>query len=235
MNMSTIENKVHIEEEHQEKRGIREFWNWLWHSESWMSYIVFLIIIFIIIKFILFPTLTLIFGTSLPLAIVESSSMDHNSLNYCMAYDSSLNCIKQSRDYSICGNTMQESKFLNSDEYWQTCGKWYEQKEISKEEFLGFSFKNGFRKGDIMIISGKKNIEIGDVLIFNGGMNHPIIHRVVSLNPIQTKGDHNEVQLPIETNINPGQIIGVALGKIPYAGWPKVFLCENLKIPLICA
>ena len=72
------------------KQEIKKSWKWIWNSDSIWSWIVALIVIFIIIKFIFFPTLSLIFGTSLPLAGVESSSMDHQivkddsgTLNLC--------------------------------------------------------------------------------------------------------------------------------------------------------
>jgi len=206
----------------KKENKIQEFWNWLWNSDSWLSYVVFLIIIFVVIKLIFFPALSLIFGTSLPLAIVESSSMDHNSV------------ITSGANYDLCGKTFSNSKFFNLNEYWQECGSWYENKNITKEQFSEFKFKNGFRKGDIMIIFGKKteNLKIGDVLIFNGGSAHPIIHRIVSLNPLQTKGDHNAEQIGIrpdskgidETNIKESQIVGVAIAKIPYVGYLKIWM-----------
>jgi signal peptidase I len=209
------------------ENNIKKFWNWLWHSDSWLSYIVFLAIIFLFIKFVFLPSLGLIFGTSLPLAIVESSSMDHHAL-------------KSGNNYEICGKSFEKSKFLNFDEYWNSCGNWYEKnKNITKNQFEDFKFKNGFRKGDIMIILGKKpeKIQIGDVLIFNAGRNYPIIHRIVSIlnNIIQTKGDHNSGQLTPssdiyrtdETNIQQSQIIGVAVARIPYVGWLKIFAVEN--------
>ena len=76
---------------------------------------------------------------------------------------------------------------------------------------------------------------IGDVLIFQINRKHPIIHRIVSLNPLQTKGDHNSGQLPEEKNISDNQIIGIAIGKIPYIGWPKVKLCEMIPLPKVCS
>ena len=208
-----------------EKSKIKEAWNWLWNSESWSSYLIFLILIFIIVKFIFLPSLSLIFGTSLPLAIVESSSMDHNILTQING------------GYEICGKTLGEGKFLNIDEYWQTCGSWYEQRNITKEQFSSFKLSNGFRKGDIIIIFGEKveNLKVGDILIFQSGQATPIIHRIISLSPLQTKGDHNPTQIGIvpdprgidETNIRSNQIIGVAVAKIPYLGWIKLFVFEH--------
>ncbi len=210
---------------------LREFWKWLWESDSTWSYIVFLILVFVFIKFIFMPGLSLLFGMGLhglPLAIVESSSMEHYSIK---GTDQKCNL----NSYGICGSCFDNKNSFNLDEYWNTCGNWYEQNtNITKEQFSQFSLKNGFRKGDIMIIFKKKTINIGDVIIFEAGSAHPIIHRVISLNPIQTKGDHNEAQLvpgnnnygANEKNIPEERIVGTAVFKIPWLGWPKLMVVE---------
>ena len=127
------------------------------------------------------------------------------------------------------------------DNWWQENGAWYEDKSITKEQFAEFSKKNGFTKGDIFFVRGTKaeNIKIGDTIIFvSGAAQRPIIHRVVSLNPIQTKGDHNALQFTPtnngagidETNIKPEQIIGkVTAGKIPLLGWLKLIFYEPFR------
>lgn len=207
---------VKIDKEREESNKLKQFWKWLWDSESWLSYLVFLIIVFIFVKFIFLPGLGMIFGTALPLAIVESSSMDHHVLDETGVND-------------ICGTVFDKTGFLNSDEYWNTCGSWYEgNTNITKAEFQNFIFKNGFSKGDLIIIFGKKanELKIGDVIIFNAGRANPIIHRVISLNPIQTKGDHNPGQLNEEKTINLNQVVGVAVAKIPYVGWVKLIFFE---------
>ena len=56
---------------------VKKGWDWVWNSDSWLSWVVALVIIFVFVKFVFFPILSLMFGTSLPLAGVESSSMDH--------------------------------------------------------------------------------------------------------------------------------------------------------------
>lgn len=202
----------------KEANKLKQFWNWLWNSESIWSYLVFLVLVYIFIKLIFFPILSLLMGTSLPLAIVESSSMDHRSLN-------------DYGNYEICGNTFPDKESFNSEEYWNICGKWYENNtNITKEQFSKFRFENGFSKGDLMIIIGKDNPEIGDVIVFQTARAHPIIHRIISKSPtLETKGDHNPAQLPEETNISENQVIGVAVAKIPYIGWLKLFFVEAWK------
>ncbi len=218
------------------KEAIKKSWKWIWHSDSIWSWIVALALIYIIIKFIFFPTLSLIFGASLPLAGVESSSMDHQIVK---------------DDYhrlSLCENIYSEQEkkdigHIDFNEYWETCGSWYEQRDISKEQFSEFSMKNGFKKGDIIVVWGRFKSKIGDIIIFKPNSKstapRPIIHRIVSIenNIIQTKGDHNGKQLITfnniyktdETNISEEQIIGKAVIRIPLLGWPKIWATELIN------
>ncbi|MEA3330013.1 MAG: S26 family signal peptidase [Nanoarchaeota archaeon] len=177
-----------------------EFWNFAWHEDSFWSWIVFIGLVFVLIKMIIFPVLSLVTGTVLPLAIVESCSMYHGE---------------------------------GFEDWWGNSGEWYENQGISKEDFGDFYLRRGFTKGDIFFILGvkKENLELGDVIIFDGGK--PIIHRVVGLNPLQTKGDNyltNADSLSVETNIKEEQIIGKAtIIKVPLLGWTKLIFYEPFR------
>lgn len=212
---------------------LKKFWRWIWDSDSFLSWIVALIVIFVIVKFIFFPVLSLIFGTSLPLAGVESSSMDHQ-------------IVKDDYNYlNLCGKlySSEEKQHLNFNEYWEKCGSWYEERNITKEQFSKFTLKNGFSKGDIIIVWGRFTPKLGDIIIFKPDANslapRPIIHRIVKIQDgiIQTKGDHNEGQLnpsnniykTDETNIKEYQLIGKAVFKIPYLGYIKIWSVEILN------
>jgi signal peptidase I len=227
----------------QIKERLKEFWHWVWNSESIWSYLVFLILVFIIVKFMFFPLLGIAFSSELPMAIVESSSMDHNFIKYCVSTDVSRNkCNAFSGDYELCGEKISESIPVKFDDYWLTCGGWYSRNtDINKEQFQDFSFKNGFRKGDILIIMGWKKPEVGDVVLFKPNPEslapRPIIHRAISTEPLQTKGDHNEKQLSTsnnayktdETDISGDQVIGIAVARIPWLGWGKLIFVEIWK------
>ena len=39
---------------------------------------------------------------------------------------------------------------------WIEQNNWYEENDISKEAFMSYKFKNGFNKGDIMVLRGIK-------------------------------------------------------------------------------
>ena len=131
---------------------------------------------------------------------------------------------------------------MNFDDWWNKNGDWYLENDISKEEFEKFSLKNGFNKGDIMILIGKdvKNLDLGDVIVFRGNRKDPIIHRIVDKNSdnnvinFQTKGDNNKDSIKNnqldETSIKEEEIVGKAVLRIPLLGYIKICFVELLKL-----
>jgi len=184
----------------------RQAWNWIWHSDSALSWVVALVLAFIVVKFIFFPALTFLLGTQLPLVVVESSSMEHPG--------------------SFVGNVIGAEN--NFEVWWREKGEWYEQNGIDKEDTTSWELRTGFDKGDIMIVYGRFQPEVGDVIIFEANTKHPIIHRIISINgnTIQTKGDNNDGQLPIEKTINKNDLVGKAVFRIPKLGWIKLVFVE---------
>jgi len=181
------------------KKEIKKFWNFLWHSNSIWSWVLLIVLSYVLIKFIFFPTLGLIVGSKMPLVVIESCSMYHKG-----------------------------DIFSNFKSWWESHQTWYHQNGITMENFSNFDYKNGLNKGDILLIIRDKNLELGDIIVFEAGQQHPIIHRVVKLNPLETKGDNNPNQLSggIEQNIKEEQIIGKAVLRIPKLGWFKLIFYE---------
>jgi len=195
----------------ESKNPVRRFFNWLWNSDSLLSWIVSLALAFVIVKFVFFPLLSFALATSLPLVVVESSSMEHPQAGFI-------------------GNVIGSEGSFNI--FWQEKGKWYENKNIEKEEAEKWPLKTGFDKGDIMIVWGRGDTEVGDIIIFEANTQHPIIHRVVSIsgNTIETKGDNNPEQLSIEKNISENDVVGKAVFRIPKLGWVKLVFVEIAKV-----
>ncbi len=179
----------------KQENNLKKFWEFL-KADTWQSWIVSIILIILFIKFILFPSLSLITGSPLPLVVIESCSMYH------------------------------ESGF---EDWWGKNSQWYESKGISKSDFESFSFSNGLNKGDIMFVIGKENYKIGDIIIFTASAKYPLIHRIISANPIATKGDHNSDQLDIEREISKNAILGKSVVKIPFLGWVKLIFFESYR------
>lgn len=188
------------------KKYWEKFWFLLWKDDSLKGWIFSIIFLFLFIKLIFFPGLSLITGTSLPLAIVESCSMYH-----------------------------QGNLFSNFDSWYERHEDKYIDFTINQLDFGDFSFKNGFNKGDILFIVGTNpsKLKQGEVIIFNGGQKNPIIHRIVNIKEengkriFSTIGDNNNGQLSVEKEITEDQIIGRAVFRIaPYLGWGKLIFFE---------
>jgi len=121
-----------------------------------------------------------------------------------------------------------EHNGLDFDSWWEGNKEFYTDFGIKKEEFSEYKFNNGFNKGDLMILTGVKDIERGDLLVFNGNAPGPIIHRVIKINldnnkeHIQTKGDNNSGSRQDESSITRDRTVGKAIIRIPYLGWVKL-------------
>lgn len=91
-----------------------------------------------------------------------------------------------------------------------------------------------FSRGDILILKGGavSELKLGDIIVYSPeGQNTPIVHRIVSKNPdgtFQTKGDANAGQLSFEKRVSSGQIHGMVLAVIPYAGWIKIAVTDYM-------
>ncbi|MBI2112593.1 transglycosylase SLT domain-containing protein, partial [Candidatus Woesearchaeota archaeon] len=140
-------------------------WNFFWNDDSIGSWIANIIVAFVLIRFLLYPLLGVILGTGFPIVAVVSESMEHGL-----------------HEGVLCGQEFIE--FPESFEnYWKVCGQWYTEQGITPEEFQNFKFKNGFNKGDVIILwrANRDNIQLGDILVFQGSKPQPIIHRVVKV------------------------------------------------------
>jgi signal peptidase I len=115
------------------------------------------------------------------------------------------------------------------DDWWYRNAVWYEERNITKEYFEAYPFKNGLNKGDIIFTWGRDDYKKGDVIIFSAPTRYPIIHRLISDEIITTKGDNNLGQLDIEREVLSEQVIGKAAFKIPLLGWLKLVFFEPFK------
>ncbi|MBW2989567.1 signal peptidase I [Candidatus Woesearchaeota archaeon] len=141
---------------------------------------------------------------------------------------------------AVVSSSMEHSGKFNN--WWTSQGSWYNEIGISESQFSNFDFKNGFNKGDIMILYGKKshNILIGDVIVFKSRRPDPIIHRVVKKWELdgsyyfQTKGDHNEDSIRSvtldETKISEEQLLGKATIRIPLLGYVKIWFVSLIHL-----
>ncbi|MFC1696899.1 signal peptidase I, partial [Nanoarchaeota archaeon] len=187
-------NPFNMEKKHRKKPKsmIGKAWHFLWHEDSWLSWIALVIVAFVAIKYIFFPLIGLLFATSHPIVAVVSSSMEHNpnfddwwdsNTARCPYYDQG--CSDDSSNNNCFYRCTQEEYYLLNN--------------INKTKFKSFPFRHGFDKGDVMFLRGVKpqNIKVGDIIVFQTLKPDPIIHRVVNIYQkddkyyFHTKGDNN--------------------------------------------
>lgn len=127
------------------------------------------------------------------------------------------------------------------DSWWSQNKAFYLEKGITKEMFEEYSFKNGFKKGDLMVLTGisREEVEQGKVVVFLSKKPYPIIHRVVDVHEsfFETKGDANSLQIQPpydsqldETKVPYGSVVGKAVIRIPFIGYVKIVFAEFLGI-----
>ncbi len=186
---------------------IKEFWSFL-KKDSWQSWLVSLILVVLLIKFVIFPALSFITSSSLPLVVVESCSMYHDS-RFDGWWD------KNAEWYELKGITKSEFEYFAY------------KNGVNKGDIIFVWGRSEYKVGDIVIFDPNPEAIA----------KNPIIHRAVSKNPISTKGDNNPEQLSLdnnikridETSIPEERIIGKAVFKIPLLGWIKLIFFELLK------
>jgi len=136
---------------------------------------------------------------------------------------------------AVVSSSMEHNS--NFEQWWDMQKDFYNSYNITKEGFEGYGFKNGFNKGDIMVVIGKepKNINTGDVVVFRGSLRDPIIHRVIKKWSndkyyFQTKGDNNLNSRADEMNIGEERVIGKAVFRVPFLGWVKIIAVDLVNL-----
>ena len=131
---------------------------------------------------------------------------------------------------AIISNSMEHN--VDFKTWWSENLEDYEKFGIEKSEFETYNLKNGFNKGDVIVLKGIEfeKITRGDVIVFQSKGHEPIIHRVIELREesIGTKGDNNPSQINFEKYISEEEVIGKAIFKAPLLGWVKVIFMEVL-------
>ncbi len=200
-------------------------WHFFWKDDSAWSWIANILVAFIVIRWAVYPLLGILLGTSFPIVAVVSESMEHGLHNG-----------------RLCDSNPEEFRY-SFEQYWKICGGWYETHGISQEVFQRFPFRDGFDKGDVIILwrARPDNLETGDILVFQGNRPQPIIHRIVDVKRqkgqdtqylYQTKGDHNRDSIEGEygeTSISPERIYGKGILRVPYLGWVKIIFVELVR------
>lgn len=179
---------------------LKRFWHFVWHDDSWLSWIVNVLLAFILVKFIVYPGLGLLLGTTHPIVAVVSGSMEHNG-NFDTWWQ------QQAERYEILGIT--QAQFAT---YRFTNG-------FNKGDIMIIIGPNNLKIGDVIVFIGSAPEPI----------IHRIV-AIHADGTYQTKGDsiYNPGSRDDEKNIPQGRIIGKAVFRIPHLGWLKILFVELL-------
>lgn len=117
----------------ERKNIFRQSWEYL-KKDSWDSWLVSLALVFLFIKFIFFPLLSLLTGTPLPLVVVESCSMYHET-----NFD----------DWWYRNAAWYEAKNITKDEFLSYPSK----NGLNKGDIILTWGYSDYKKGDIIIFA----------------------------------------------------------------------------------
>lgn len=84
-----------------------------------------------------------------------------------------------------------------------------------------------YHVGDVLVVQGAEfsELEKGEVIVYSTPeMEIPVVHRVVEKHRdyLETRGDNNPSQLPFEDQVEPGQVYGTSVFRIPRVGVLKL-------------
>ena len=184
------------------KESAKKFWKFLWESDSIWSWIILFIIAFATVRLVIFPVLGLALGgTSLPLVVVESQSMEHQG-NF-------EDWIGGFGDWYFQRNFTREdlSKFIFTN-------------GLSKGDIVVTKKVNDYKVGDIIIF--KVPAQATPII-------HRVINYNSKEDTFETKGDNNHGQLIYEGSVKRSQIISKAVLRVPKLGWIKLAAVELIR------
>ncbi|KAJ6295244.1 hypothetical protein OIU78_023292 [Salix suchowensis] len=113
---------------------------------------------------------------------------------------------------------------------------------------LSGSMEPGFKRGDILFLHmSEAPFRAGEIVVYNvEGKQIPIVHRVIEVHEqensgkvdILTKGDANpaddrSLYAYGQNWLKPQQIMGRAVGFVPYAGWVTIIMTEKPIIKVV--
>lgn len=152
----------------------------------------------VIAALIIYNAASLLFETHVPVTAVVSTSMEHPT---------------------------------QFSEWWATKEREYAALNISKKDFLSYPYGEGMYVGDMVLVVNATVMK-GDVIVYhpdagcfaNVRTSDTIIHRVVSTEPLLTKGDNNAAPDVKNGKSCIVSVEGKAVIGAPLLGYPRLLL-----------
>ncbi len=187
------------------KETLKKFWKFL-QEDSWQSWTVSIILVIVLVRGIFFPILSFATGASLPLVVVESCSMYHET-NFEQWWEANAQ--------------WYESKGISKEEFKLFIFK----KGLNKGDIIFVWGKSDYKIGDILIFNAQTAHPLIHRIISETPLSTKGDH-----NPEQLTKENNAQGIN-EINIDKKTIIGKAVGRIPLLGWAKLIFFEPFRPP----
>jgi hypothetical protein len=182
-------------------RDLRKLYYFIFKDDSLLSWVVNVLLAIVLVKFIIYPGLSLILGTSLPLVAVISGSMDHNSMDFDTWWE------EHGEWYEEQGITKEMF-----DSYIFTNG-------FNKGDVMILTEANNPEVGDVLVYSS---------LSHPYPVIHRVTYINEEDNLFQFRGDNNPS--PDPQLISEDQILGKAVVRVPWIGWIKIWFAVLLEM-----
>ena len=180
--------------------NFKKIWDFIWHDDSFASWIVNVLIAFVVVKFLIYPGLGYILDTPFPIVAVVSGIMEHSSsLDKWWLENQDFYA-----SYGITKTDFKNYKFTNG---------------FNKGDIMILYSKKNIKLGDTIVFQGTASEPI----------IHRII-KLNKDGTYQTKGDNNPDSRRDEKQIQEDKIYGKAVIRLPYLGWLKILFVEFLNI-----
>ena len=125
---------------------------------------------------------------------------------------------------AIMSNSMEHSGF---EEYYFY--DYFNTINFTNAQINNLAYSDGLNVGDVILVKPMDSYEVGDVIVFISPFYpEKLVHRIVSTDPLMTKGDNNPISYTFDKNIS--NIIGEAVFRIPYLGLPRFWLYQLIGI-----
>ena len=182
---------------------LKKIWNFIWHSNSLLSWVVNIILAFLIVKFLIYPGLGFALGgTSHPIVAVVSASMEHNNQNF--------------DEWWLKNSQMYEEFNITKDEAEQ----WILKNGFEMGDIIFLKKSEDITEGDIIVFEGNSKNPIIHRVVDTWEEDETDYY--------QTKGDNNKKSYPElgETRIHEDKVIGKSLFKVPKIGLIKIVFAK---------
>ena len=178
------------------KGNFKKIWNFIFHDDSLLSWIVNIILAFVLVKFVIYPLLAFALGSQLPLVAVISGSMEHGGLDFDVWWDENGAWYEER---NITKEMFVQYRFTNG---------------FDKGDVMILVGAKDVEVGDVLVYQSSSHpypIIHRITAVYDTGF-------------YQIKGDNNDIADP--QDVGSDQLIGKALYRIPKIGWIKIWFAE---------